>query len=322
MLVEAQPDAPIQISPRPSPLVSKCFAMSGSARSASRVMPVRSAVALVTHMPWNAATPFGFILTVPLDFTNLSCRLVWLGSQTSGCTCMLPESIASKMTGLVPFWSSTSRPRLSSRTTLRMLAVAATDGQLGTPMTTSAAWTGADATPADSRAAQRVRRQVGVFIAFSFGSVGDGHAGRSRMATGAARPLLTSWVSASPPIRPRPFKTFRRQDAPSPGSVEVSRNGAIRPDGAGRVHPRTLAGSRRISTNTGCGRPCRRPMAVNAATGRVGAPCRARGGRPRRRPIAVNASGSGPMPKARGRAPPESGSRCRRVRQSRRRERR
>ena len=83
---------------------------------------------------------------------------------------MLPESIASKMTGLVPFWSSTSRPRLSSSTTLRMLAVAATDGQLGTPMTMSAAW--ADATPADSRAAQRVRRQVGVFIALSFGSVG------------------------------------------------------------------------------------------------------------------------------------------------------
>ena len=45
-----------------------------------------------------------------------------------------------------------------------MLAVAATDGQLGTPMTTSAAWT--DATPADSRDAQRVRRQVGVFISF------------------------------------------------------------------------------------------------------------------------------------------------------------
>ena len=77
--------------------------MSGSARSPICVMPVRSAVAFVTHIPWNEGTPFGLIRTVPLDFTNLSCRLTWFGSQTSGWTCMLPESIASKMTGLVPF---------------------------------------------------------------------------------------------------------------------------------------------------------------------------------------------------------------------------
>ena len=95
-----------------------------------------SCAASLTQMPCTAAALLSFFVTESAYCVN---RLSWFGSQTSGWTCIEPLSIASKMTGLVLSCSSTSSPRLSSRTTFMMFAVALTDGQLGTPMTTSAA---------------------------------------------------------------------------------------------------------------------------------------------------------------------------------------
>ncbi len=157
MPVESHSAAPIHISPRPSPSVSRILVLAGSPRSATDL--IVAAASGVAQIPCHAGTARSLSVTTPFSVTNLRTSSSKFGRQTSGWISTSPFSRPMKAVSVPSSRTSASRLNFLAMPSLRIFAAACPDGQGGIAITRSAAAAGA-ATANASAAAQRNSRPL------------------------------------------------------------------------------------------------------------------------------------------------------------------